>query len=162
MGLVSKKQVFKPMLTMVQKRARLLFARKYRGWSVGDWSRIIFSDKKIFRVRPGGHVRHWVPKSASKFDARYFYAMFCYISQTTCRYLGLAVQKPQGLMVWAAINGRGELVLRRCPPKVKSLDYQATLGTALRFIKPRYLPTSPTKIINTILSQVYESPISTG
>lgn len=40
--------------------------------------------------------------------------------------------------MWAAINGRGELILKRCPPKVKSADYQATLQSAIRFIKPRY------------------------
>ena len=54
------------------------------------------------------------------------------------RYVATAVQKPQGLMVWAAMNGRGELVLRRCPPKMKALDYQTILGSALSFIRRRY------------------------
>ena len=48
------------------------------------------------------------------------------------------MQKPQGVMVWAAINGRGELIVRRCPPKVKARDYTNILNTALNFIKPRY------------------------
>lgn len=68
-------------------------------------------------------MKRWVPKTATKFDARF---------------VGLAVQKPQSLMVWAAINGRGQLVLRRCPPKVKAGDYQSILDSALSFIKPRY------------------------
>ena len=41
-------------------------------------------------------------------------------------------------MVWAAINGRGDLILKRCPPKVKSADYQDILQKAIRFVKPRY------------------------
>jgi hypothetical protein len=90
---------------------------------VRNWEKVIFSDEKIFRVRPGGCVRRWVPKTAKKFDGRY---------------LGAAVQMPQGLMIWAAINGRGQLVLRRCPPKVKARDYQDVLDSALRFINPRY------------------------
>jgi hypothetical protein len=50
----------------------------------------------------------------------------------------MRLQKPQGLMVWAAINGRGQLILKRCPPKVKARDYQNILKSAKLFIKPRY------------------------
>ena len=48
------------------------------------------------------------------------------------------VHIPAGLMVWCAMNGAGELVLRRCPPKVKAADYQAIVASATTFIKPRF------------------------
>jgi hypothetical protein len=61
--------------------------------------------------------------------------------------MGLAVQKPQGLMVWAAINGKGDLILKRCPPKVKAKDYQDILASAKRFISPRYTALEPFRAI---------------
>ena len=70
MGLVSRKVVFKPMLTKAHRRRRFEFAKAYRSWSVEKWSKVIFSDEKIFRVVPGGNVRRWVPKTARKFEAR--------------------------------------------------------------------------------------------
>ena len=117
MGLLSRKQVFKPLLTRLHQKRRLLFARKFRSWTAANWQKVVFFDEKVFRVRPGGFVRRWVPKSASKFDARY---------------TGAAVSKPQGLMVWAAINGKGALIRKRCPPKVKSRDYQDILDGSMR------------------------------
>ena len=53
--------------------------------------KVVFSDEKVFRGRPGGYVRRWVPNSASKFDARY---------------TGAAVSKPQGLMVYDSMPRR--------------------------------------------------------
>lgn len=50
------------------------------------------------------------------------------------------VQKPAGLMVWAAMDGEGKIELQRCPPKVKAKDYQDILEKSFRFIKRRYLP----------------------
>lgn len=47
------------------------------------------------------------------------------------------VGQQDGIMVWAAMNGRGEVIVRKCPPKVNGLGYQAILKTAMRFIKPR-------------------------
>ena len=55
------------------------------------------------------------------------------------RYVAQTVQKPQGLMVWAAINGHGQLVLRRCPLKVNAVEYQKIIDSTLRFVRPRYL-----------------------
>lgn len=123
MGLVNKKVIFKPLLKRIHRKKRYDFAKKFKRWTVNCWRKVVFSDEKVFRVIPGGQVKRWIPKNAKKFDAKY---------------LGPAVSKPQGLMVWAAINGRGQLIVRRCPPKVKAVDYQAILDSALHFIRKRY------------------------
>ena len=44
---------------------------------------------------------------------------------------------PQGVMVWAAIDDKGALVFKRCPPKMKAVDYRGVLGSALPFIRRR-------------------------
>ena len=124
MGFVNRKAVKRPFLTRLHIRARSKFAQKFKRWDVAKWSKVVFSDEKLFRTRPGRVVRCWRPKSGNKFSAKY---------------VNQAQQQPESLMVWAAINGKGKLSLRRCPKKVKSADYQDILKSALRFIRPRCL-----------------------
>ena len=115
-GFVSRRAVKRPLLTVQHKQVRREFAAKFWRWSAQSWKYIIFSDEKIFRVRPGGLVRYWKASSVSKFSPRYVLPQ---------------VQKAEGLMVWAAMNGNGQICLGRCPPKVKAVDYQALpLGRA--------------------------------
>ena len=80
MGLVSRQVVFKPMLTKAHRRRRFQFAKAFKSWTVEKWSKVVFSDEKIFRVIPGGHVRRWIPKNVRKFDARY---AFCSMTSVT-------------------------------------------------------------------------------
>lgn len=87
------------------------------------WQNVIFSDEKIFRCRPGGQIRFWRQKNESKYVAKYVVPQ---------------VQKAEGVMVWAAMNGAGKIELKRYPAKVKSGDYQAILASAKAFIRPRY------------------------
>ena len=58
MGFQSVRAVRKPLLSRTNKQKRLQYARKHR---VFNWSKVIFKDEKIFRVRPGGHVRYVTP-----------------------------------------------------------------------------------------------------
>ena len=108
LGFVNRRVVKRPMLTKAHIKARNLFWRKYQKWTVEQWQNVKFSDEKMFRTRPGVLVRCWKQKSESKFEPRYV--------QTT-------VQKPLGLMVWVTIDGKGRLILRRCPPRLKAVDY---------------------------------------
>jgi hypothetical protein len=124
MGHVSRKVCKRPLLTKLQQKKRKRFADKFARWTVDQWRKVIFSDEKIFRVRPGSLIKCWRQKTSSRYAARY-------VNQT--------IQKPQGLMIWSAMNGRGEIIIRRCPPKVKAVDYQNILRTAKKFIKPRYV-----------------------
>ncbi len=38
------------------------------------------------------------------------------------QYVIPTVQKPEGVMVWAAMDVTGKIVLRRYPPKVNSIE----------------------------------------
>lgn len=107
------------MLSRRHQKSRVEFARKHLHAS---FSNVIFSDEKIFRVRPGGVVRCWRKISHSKYDARY-------VMPTT--------QKPAGLMVWAAMKSNGRVIVKRCPHRMNAPAYQSVLQKAIRFIKPR-------------------------
>jgi hypothetical protein len=104
----------------VNKQKRLKFARRFNGF---DFKKTIFSDEKIFRVRPGGHVKCWRLKSESRMLPKY---------------LIRSTQKPEGVMVWAAMKADGSICIRRCPSKVNASAYQGILSSALSFIKPRF------------------------
>lgn len=123
LGFSSRRAVKRPLLTARHRRLRKEFAAKFSRWGPQKWRDIIFTDEKIFRVRPGGLVRCWKQVSDKKFAAKYV------IPQ---------VQRPEGVMVWAGMNGLGQIKLMRCPPKVKSADYQTILGQVKSFISPRY------------------------
>lgn len=96
---------------------RLAFAKKYLDKS---FDRVVFSDEKMFRFRPGYKVGVWRRRGESKYKAKY-------TVKTTC--------KSEGLMVWAAINAKGEVLVHQCPKKVKAVDYQDILSKSLSFIK---------------------------
>ena len=119
MGFRSVRAVKKPLISLVNRKKRLAFARRYRNF---DFGHVIFSDEKSFRVRPGGHVRCWKLVGLSKFEAQYTVP---------------TVQRVESVMVWAAMKSNGAISLRRCPPKVKAADYQTILQSAVSFIRPR-------------------------
>ena len=102
--------------------SRLAYAKKYLGKSFDN---VVFSDEKMFRFRPGLSVGVWRPKGADRYHARYSV-------KTTL--------KGDGVMVWAAINSKGEYIVKRCPKKMKAEDYQDMLADCLPFIRGgRYL-----------------------
>ena len=110
-GFVSRRAVKRPLLTMRHKAIRREFAAKFLRWTPEAWKNIIFSDEKIFRVRPGGLVRHWKATTVGKYSPQYVLPQ---------------VQRAEGLMVWAAMNGRGDIVLRRFRPRSKPLTIKAS------------------------------------
>lgn len=54
MGFRSIRASRKPLLSRINIKKRLEYARQHRRF---DWSRVIFSDEKLFRLRPGNPVR---------------------------------------------------------------------------------------------------------
>ena len=121
-GFASIVAMRKPLLSTVNKRKRKQFALGHRGY---DWGNVVWSDEKVFNVRPGEKVRCWWRRSGNKYAAKYV--------RTT-------VAHPQSLMVWAAMDSSGGICLRRCPPRVNAVKYQELLGTALSFIRRRCVP----------------------
>ena len=98
-GFLSGRAIKKPLLSKVNRQKRLAFVDKFKGF---DFTKTILSDEKIFRVRPGGVVRVWRLKGENRFLPKYLVS---------------SEQKPQGLMVWAAMKTDGSICIRRCPPK---------------------------------------------
>lgn len=50
-------------LTSTRKKKRLAWAKKYKGWSVEDWKRVIFSDEtKINRFGSDGKLWTWIKR----------------------------------------------------------------------------------------------------
>jgi transposase len=111
----------KPLLTTAHQEARVKFANEHMDF---DWSKVVFSDEKIWRIRKGGRVRVWRRKG-KRFAAKYTVP---------------TVAKAEGVMVWCAINSAGELVVRRCPTTVDSQGYQDILESAKKFIRSRCQP----------------------
>ena len=87
----------KPLLTTRHINLRLQFVNAMMEF---DFSKVVFSDEKIWRIRQGGKVRVW-RRRGMRFDAKY----------TTP-----TVSRVDGVMVWAAINGAGDVIIRKCPP----------------------------------------------
>ena len=96
---------------------RLAFAQKYLAKS---FDRVVFSDEKMFRFKPGDKVGVWRRRGESRLRASYT------VKTTT---------KSEGVMVWAAINSSGQVIVRQCPKKVKATDYQDILSESLSFIR---------------------------
>lgn len=119
-GMASVRPIKKPLLSALHKEKRLNFAKAHAKY--GKWNRVVFSDEKIFKVIAGGHVRCWYKKGDSRFIAKY---------------LTPTVGHPQQVMVWAAIDSEGRICIKRCPGHVRAAEYQAVLGSAIRFIKRR-------------------------
>ena len=102
----------KPLLTSRHIRDRLQFATAHQDF---DFNKVVFSDEKIFRIRPGAvSVRCWRRKGENRFKAKY-------TIPTTA--------KSEGIMVWAAMDSAGKVIVCRCPKKVNAAAYQACIPT---------------------------------
>eukprot|EP00667_Euglena_gracilis_P024148 EG_transcript_27605 len=119
MGQKSVRAAKKPLLTAIHKKRRVAFAKQYQQRS---FDRVIFSDEKVFRVRPEGKVRCWVSKNDSKFLAKYTIP---------------TVQKAESVMVWAATKAEGSICLRRCSRRMNAK------GTKELEISARWSPVLP-------------------
>lgn len=111
----------KPLLSTLHIEKRLDFVKAMEGF---DFNKVVFSDEKIWRIRPGGRVRVF-RRRGDRYNPKY-------VQKTTA--------KSEGVMVWCAINGKGDVLVKRCPDRVDALAYQQMLKESLHFIRPRYAP----------------------
>ena len=59
-GLNGRVKVKKPLLNGWNKKRRLVFAKRYKNWTVNDWKKVLFSDEtKIRRCGSDGRVYIW-------------------------------------------------------------------------------------------------------
>ena len=94
----------KPLLTRIQKRRRVDFAKKYLVWPNDKWIDVLWSDEATFTVtcNRGAHV--YRKPGSDRLDPRY-------CEQT--------VKHPDSLMVWGSFGGRGLGSLVVLPKNVK-------------------------------------------
>ena len=125
----SVRAVKKTLISVVNRHKRIAFCRKFCNF---NFNKVIFSDEKMFRVRPGGNLRCWKMITSDKYEGRYTMP---------------TVKKAEGLMVWAAMKSDGSICLRRCPKKVNAQAYQTILLSAKQFIRPRFVHKGAGKVV---------------
>jgi transposase/transposase-like protein len=70
-GLKSFIPARKPFLNAEHIQKRLTFASEHSGWNEEEWSRVLFSDEKIFRSSSTGLLRVYRPTRSDRYDSRY-------------------------------------------------------------------------------------------
>jgi len=66
-GIRGYRCVRKPFLTILQRRKRMIWARKHKEWDFEKWKNVVFSDESIFQCF-SSHGKRWVLRTA---DQRY-------------------------------------------------------------------------------------------
>ena len=98
-----------PFLTKIQKSKRLAWARKLFKWPIAQWSRVVFSDEKIFRVTSNRHGSYVTRFSTEK------YSEYC-ISRSP-------KSGPQ-IHVWGSIGWQNIGPLKRVVGNLNAVQYQ--------------------------------------
>ncbi len=98
----------KPYVNSVQKRRRLLWARRHLGWTITQWKPVLWSDESVFQVFFGRNGRHVLRTKEEKDHPD------CYQQQ---------VQKPGPLMVWGCVSALGKGNLHFCDGTINAEKY---------------------------------------
>ena len=106
----------RPALTNAHKRDRLAYAKAHKGWCLAPWTRVLFSDEKIFRVSSNRRGEFVTRTAEEKFHPA------CIVP--TQKY-GAQVH------VWGAIGWRGPLPLIRIRGTLNAHEYQGQVLAGL-------------------------------
>lgn len=106
----------KPLLTAVQKKKRLAWAKERLHWTVNDWSKVIFSDESKFDVAVGDSRSRVI-----RFKHEAFHK--------DC--LKRTVKFSKGVMVWGCMSGSGLGILEFIDGNVNAEKYQRILDNSL-------------------------------
>ncbi len=98
----------KPYVNSVQKRRRLLWARRHLGWTITQWKRVLWSDESVFQVFFGRNGRRVLRTKEEKDHPD------CYQQQ---------VQKPGSVMVWDCVSALGKGNLHFCDGTINAEKY---------------------------------------
>lgn len=112
MGYRSRVPSVKPLLTRGQRVKRLNWAKEKKDWTVGQWSKVLFSDESKMCITFGNQgPRVWRKKGEEQ--------------NPSC--LKSSVKYPQSVMIWGAMSsaGVGKLCFLKC--KVTATVYQNVL-----------------------------------
>ncbi len=98
----------KPYVNSVQKRCRILWARRHLGWTITQWKRVLWSDESVFQVFFGRNGRRVLRTKEEKDHPD------CYQQQ---------VQKPGSVMVWGCVSALGKGNLHFCDGTINAEKY---------------------------------------
>ncbi len=98
----------KPYVNSVQKRRRLLWARRHLGWTITQWKRVLWSDESVFQVFFGRNGRRVLRTKEEKDHPD------CYQQQ---------VQKPGSVMGWGCVSALGKGNLHFCDGTINAEKY---------------------------------------
>ncbi len=98
----------KPYVNSVQKRRRLLWARRHLGWTITQWKCVLWSDESVFQVFFGRNGRRVLRTKEEKDHPD------CYQQQ---------VQKPGSVMVWGCVSALGKGNLHFCDGTINAEKY---------------------------------------
>lgn len=101
----------KPALTMIQKRKRVQWAKKYISKSQSFWEKVVFSDESTFTVPVGRQGKVW-RKKGEEFNPD------CIVRK---------VKHPGSIMVWGCISKNGMGDLQFIKGGINSTVYQGIL-----------------------------------
>jgi transposase len=96
-GLRRKRKSKKPLISEVNRRRRLAWARKYKDWTFKDWSKVLFSDESPFTLKANLPSFVWVGKGEEL-------QPFAVAGN---------VKHPKKINVWGCFSARGVGVLHR-------------------------------------------------
>lgn len=98
LGYRRRRATKKPILSHLQRRRRVHFAKKYGLWNEAQWTRVLWSDESTFTVTCNRATSVFRKRGSDPLDPRY-----------TCG----TVKHPDSLMVWGCFGyyGVGELIV---------------------------------------------------
>ena len=107
----------KPWLSKTNKKKRMSFAKMYKGWTISDWKRVIFSDESKFCLFGSDGKKYCWRKPGEEFEERNL--------QPTVKHGGGSV------VVWGCITADGVGNLVRIEGNMDALLYQQILSDDL-------------------------------
>lgn len=116
-GLKSHRARKKPFINERHRKARLLFARDHKDWTVDDWAKVLFSDESNFELMPtpANLLVRRRPGEAYKPDCL----------APTVKHGGGSV------MIWGCFSMSGTGQMQLCEGRMNQVMYRATLENSL-------------------------------
>jgi transposase len=106
----------KPLLSLINRRRRLLWARQHRDWTIADWNQVCFSDETPLHLIQCKQRRFYRSRSAPSYSR---------LNTVTAR---PTVQAGGGhVMVWGAFSYAGIVPLRRVAGSLNTAEYCSIL-----------------------------------
>lgn len=106
----------KPLLTSLQKKKRLRFAKDHENWTLDQWREIIWSDESKFEVTVGDERKKVVRNKDEAFH-------------NDC--IKRKVKFPASVMIWGCMSAQGLGRLHFVEGTVNAVEYQNILQTSL-------------------------------